>query len=278
MGQNMMIREPAVAGSFYPRTPEDLRKSVEELLQVKAEALHDVVGMVAPHAGYMFSGQVAGRVYASVRELQPEVVVIVGPSHREYFDGICLYEGEAYKTPLGLVKIDETLRKALLETGRPIFAGIQGHRSDGEGEHCIEVQLPFLQLLYETFTFVPIIMGDQRWAYCEFLATALANCLRHRKALLIASSDLSHYYSYEVAQQLDRQFIELLERKNPRELAQALESSEVEACGGGPVVAVQLAAQHLGAHQVQTLLYMNSGDVWVDKTRVVGYLAAVFTR
>ncbi len=272
------IRRPAVAGSFYPAGEEDLRKSVKNLLDEEIQPLTDVLGIVAPHAGYMFSGKVAGTIYGAVRRLQPDVVVLVGPSHMEYFDGVCIFEGDAFLTPLGEVPVDGKLRDELAQFGEPIFAGIAGHRSDGNGEHCLEVQLPFLQMLYEEFRIVPIIMGEQKWAYCEALAAALSSSLKGRNALLVASSDLSHYHSYEVAQQIDAQFIRLLEHGDPRALATALAEGEVEACGGGPVVAVQLACQKMGATKVRTLLYQNSGDVWVDKTRVVGYLAAAFEK
>ncbi|RMD98215.1 MAG: AmmeMemoRadiSam system protein B [Calditrichaeota bacterium] len=270
------IRKPAVAGSFYPREEENLKKTLEELLSVDVSPVHDARGLVVPHAGYMFSGSVAGTAYASVSKMSPEIVVMIGPSHREYFDGICIYNGKAYETPLGEVEVEASLREKLIQAGEPIWAGLEGHRSNGDGEHCLEVQLPFLQTIFDDFKILPIIMGDQRWDYCELLGDLLAQALQGSNALIIASSDLSHYHSYEVAQSIDAQFILLLEKSNPRELAIALERKEVEACGGGPVVATLIASKKLGAPRVQTLLYRNSGDVWVDKTRVVGYLAALF--
>lgn len=273
-----LVRRPAVAGTFYPGTEDELRNNVHYYLNHEIEPLSDVVGIVAPHAGYMFSGKVAGTVYGAVRELSPETIVLIGPSHFEYFEGICVYEGDAFQTPLGEVPVDTEFRERLVQAGNGIFAGIQGHGSNGQGEHCLEVQLPFLQELYDEFAIVPVIMGEQDWPTCEALAGALAEVCSDRNCLIIASSDLSHYHSYEVAQVIDARFIEMLQRGEPEALAEALEKREVEACGGGPVVATQLASQRLGADKTKVLLYQNSGDVWVDKTRVVGYLAAAFTR
>ncbi len=273
-----MVRRPAVAGSFYPGTEEELRNNVHYYLNTEIEPMSDVVGIVAPHAGYMFSGKVAGTIYGAIRELSPETVVLIGPSHLEYFKGICVYEGDAFQTPLGEVAIDAGFRERLTQKDERIFAGVKGHSSNGNGEHCLEVQLPFLQELFDEFQIVPIIMGDQNWEYCELLGRTLAEACAGHNCLLIASSDLSHYHSYEVAQVIDARFIQTLQKGEPKQLAEALEAREVEACGGGPVVATLLASQLLGAGKIKILLYQNSGDVWVDKTRVVGYLAAAFTK
>jgi len=276
MEQKGQVRRPAVAGSFYPGNAEALRRQVTEFLDNPVEPVKGAKGLVAPHAGYVFSGHVAGHSYAAVREAHPEVVVIISPSHREYFAGISVFDGAAYSTPLGEMPVDSELRDRLQNFGRPIFVGSAGHHTNGDGEHAIEVQLPFLQILFGTVAILPIVMGEQSAENCEFLARALAESLRDREALVAASSDLSHYHPYAVARSIDARFIDALKKGDPRALWSGLEQRRFEACGGGPVVAALDGCKRLGADQVEVLEYQNSGDVWDDRDHVVGYVAAVF--
>jgi hypothetical protein len=200
-----------------------------------------------------------------------DAVVIVSPSHREYFDGISVYPGDGYSTPLGTVQINEELRTGLLNEFPPVVADVAGHRD----EHAVEVQLPFLQEVLTHFSILPIVIGDQRREYCFGLGNALAGLLKGKNALLVASTDLSHYYPGEIASKLDEIMVEDVRSFNPESLMDHLESGRTEACGGGPTVAVMEALRHLGAKSMTILHHCNSGDVTGDYDQVVGYLSAV---
>ncbi|HEY4612819.1 MAG TPA: AmmeMemoRadiSam system protein B, partial [Bacteroidota bacterium] len=201
-------------------------------------------------------------------------VVIVGPSHREYFHGITVFPGDAYRTPLGDVAIDIALREELLKHSKEITLSQLGHRS----EHAIEVQLPFLQKVLRKFSFLPIVIGDQRRANCEALADALAKSIGTRNVLLVASSDLSHYHTHDEAVRLDRRVMKEVESFNPDGLMDRLERQEVEACGGGPMVSVMKAAQYLGANRSSVLQYCTSGDITGERDAVVGYLSVALVK
>jgi AmmeMemoRadiSam system protein B len=270
------IREPAVAGMFYPGIPAQLNRELEELLRdARPRTIEGtLVALIAPHAGYMYSGSTAALGYKLLLSRSFDVVVIVGPSHREYFRGISVYSGDAYRTPLGDVPIDTKLREELAAQSEAIVQSTIGHRA----EHSVEVQLPFLQKVFGQLSFLPIVMGDQRREYCDILAEALATTLKNRNALLIASSDLSHYHPHDVAVQLDKRVLQEVEAFNPDGLMEKLERDEVEACGGGPMVAVMKAAKALGANRSFILHHCTSGDVTGEKDAVVGYLSATLAK
>jgi hypothetical protein len=269
----MITRPPAVAGMFYPSRPDILTQQVDDLLE-RAESRPipgTIKGLLAPHAGYMYSGFTAAHGYKLLRGQSHITAVLIGPSHREYFDGVSIYSGDAYQTPLGTVMIDTSLRDALAASGHPIIVTSYGHRE----EHSIEVQLPFLQRVLTDFTILPIIMGEQRREYVETLAEALISTCRDRSVVIVASSDLSHYYPYHIAQELDRIVQEDVSQFDARKLLDDIEHERTEACGGGPLAAMLLATQGLGADRTEILHACNSGDVTGDKTGVVGYLSAV---
>ena len=268
------VRNAAVAGSFYDVDPENLRREVDFLLnEAKAPKLKGRIrGLVSPHAGYMYSGTVAAAVYRILKGSSYEAVLLVGPSHREYFDGVTIYPGDAYQTPLGQIPINNELRAALVRQFPFIQLSESGHRA----EHCLEVQLPFLQRVLGDFSIVPMIIGKQTKEYCLNLGNAMAAVARKRNVLLVASSDLSHYHPYDEAVRLDQQVISSVEAFDEHELMDRLDDERVEACGGGPVVAVMHASKLLGANRSHVLLYSNSGDVTGDKSAVVGYCSAAF--
>ena len=268
------IRNAAVAGSFYDSDPENLRREVDFLLnEAKAPKLKGQIrGLVAPHAGYMYSGSVAAAAYRTLHGLSYEAVMLVGPSHREYFNGVTIYPGDAYQTPLGQIPIHAELRAALLRQSPIIQLSEAGHRA----EHCLEVQLPFLQRVLGNFSIVPMIIGNQTKEYCLNLGNAIAAVARRRNILLIASSDLSHYHPYDAAVELDQQVISDVEAFDEHELMDRLVNSRDEACGGGPIVSVMHASKLLGANRSHLLLYNNSGDVTGDKSAVVGYCSLAF--
>jgi len=268
------VRKPAVAGSFYDGDPGRLSHQVDLLLtQAEDTDLEGTIrALVSPHAGYMYSGLAAAVGYKALRGSTYEAVLMVGPSHRESFDGVSIYPGDAYRTPLGDVPIHTEIRAALAAQSPVFVLSDVGHRS----EHCLEVQLPFLQKVLGEFSFVPMIVGNQSKEICLSLGTAIAEVARGKNILLVASSDLSHYHPYNTAVSLDRRVIDQVESFDELALMEQIETDRVEACGGGPVVSVMHAAKLLGANRSQVLFYCNSGDITGDKSAVVGYLSAAF--
>ena len=265
------VREPAVAGLFYPAEPEILRKEVQHLLHeaTASTAKGKAIALVLPHAGYMYSGFTASIGYKLLSKKTFDTIVIVSPSHREYFNGISVYDGTAFKTPLGNLPIDQELADALVDDNI-IIRSEDGHRK----EHAIEVHLPFLQTLFDTVKILPIVMGDQRRTLCFYLGDKLAEVLQRKNVLLLASTDLSHYHTYEEANLLDKIVLTDIASFDIEKLMDDLETQRIEMCGGGPTVAVLRAAKLLGATRTEILQHCNSGDVTGEHDRVVGYLSA----
>lgn len=269
------IREPALAGSWYPGDPEILSRDVKRYLENAKEEKVDgeIVALVSPHAGYMYSGQVAAYAYKLIEGKSFDTVVVVGPSHRFPFKGASLWDRGGFRTPLGVVPVDDELSKKLMEKRKEIRFIPEAHNQ----ENSLELQIPFLQTVLKSFKLVPIAMEpDWSWETCQYLASAIAETVRGKKVLLVASTDLSHYYTYNIAIELDRIFLNHIERFDIEGLNRDLKSNRTEACGGGPVVTIMLAAKTLGANQSKVLKYLNSGDVTGDRSRVVGYAAGVF--
>lgn len=272
MNEHAYIRPSAAAGMFYPDDAEQLRKEVSALLaSAPATKLNGFLhAIIVPHAGYMYSGYTAARAFTLLKEMKINTTVLVGPSHREYFDGVSVFPGAAYRTPLGTVLVDDELRTEILEKFSEIQCSHNGHRA----EHSLEVQLPFLQQVAKEIKILPIVMGDQRRSYCVKLGEILAEVVRGKNVLLLASSDLSHYYPYEIARSLDAIVLSSLRRLDNEQLMHDLETERAQACGGGPIVAVLTAAKKLGADSCSILHSCNSGDVTGDRDAVVGYVSA----
>ncbi len=266
------IRKAAVAGMFYPGMRDELRETLRRLLdEAHPDALPGIpVGLIAPHAGYPYSGLTAAYGYKAIEGRTFDTFILISPSHREYFDGVSVYSGEAYETPLGVLQVDQELRSEVTAAGTCIAASEDGHRK----EHAIEVHLPFLQMLFGAPKILPIVMGDQKRDYCFALGETLARCIAGKNVLMIASSDLSHYHPYDEANRLDRIVTNDIAAANPDQLMRDLELERTEACGGGPVVALLTAACRLGEVRSSILHHCNSGDVTGDTSGVVGYLSA----
>jgi AmmeMemoRadiSam system protein B len=267
------IRRPAVSGMFYPENPDALRRQVQQLFERaprKSVAGH-ILGIVSPHAGYLYSGLTAAAAYALLAGTKVETVVVVSPSHREYFAGVSVYPGDGYETPLGSVPVDQDLREELVKVCPLVRSNNAGH---GE-EHAIEVQLPFLQETLGEFKLLPLVMGDQSRTTCMALGKCLGAVVRGKNAVLVASTDLSHYHSSRVAEAMDSVMIEDVKRFDEDQLMTDLESGTTEACGGGPTVAVMAALKVLGARHMEVVHHCNSGDITGDTRSVVGYLSAV---
>lgn len=269
------IRKSQVAGAFYSAIKDTLERDIAVFLENAhaVEIVSKVYGLVAPHAGYMYSGGVAANAYRQVLDRDIDVVAVIAPSHRVYFENISVYNGAAYDTPIGPVSVNQDLVGELVARDPAIIASELGHEID---EHALEVHLPFLQQVLFDFTLIPIVMGDQNMQNVEILANALAEVLKDKKALIVASSDLSHFHHYNRAKLLDNVVVENINKFDHGKLSQDLASGRCEMCGGGPVIAAMKACKKLGANKSKVLLYRNSGDVSGDKESVVGYLAAMF--
>ncbi len=273
MSSSVQIRQCAVSGLFYPSDPVTLKRQLRSFLKTGPDKRDagTVRGLLSPHAGYMYSGPTAGAGYGRLRGARYGTVVVLSPSHREFFDGISVYSGDAYATPLGRVSVNADLREKLIETCPHARSSEEGH---GE-EHAIEVQLPFLQEVLGEFTILPIVIGNQKRGYCYALGEALGKVLKDESALLVASTDLSHYHPAKVADRLDSVFIEDVRNGDYGQLMADLEGGKTEACGGGPTVAVLIALHSLKATRIEVVHHCNSGDVTGERGSVVGYLAAV---
>jgi hypothetical protein len=276
------VRAPAVAGQFYTDDPRALREEITRYLDAATSKppAGEVVALVSPHAGYMYSGQVAAYGYRLVRGARYDVVVVVSPCHVEYFPYAAVYPGAAYRTPLGEIPVDAALAKLIASKSDLVRYDMKGHevRPMQRAEHSLEVQLPFLQVALGEFALVPIVMGDQSPRAVEALGEALAGALAGRRALIVASTDLSHFHGDREARALDAVFQKRLAAFDPGALLDELSRKGTEACGGGPTAAAMIAARKLGADRCEVLRYANSGDVTNDRGSVVGYVSAAMLR
>jgi MEMO1 family protein len=270
------IREPAVSGTFYPGNPELLRRDITKYLEdatfdvVKG----DVVGIISPHAGYVYSGPVAAYGYKSLLGKTYDTVIVIAPSHRVRFEGAAILNNGGYRTPLGVVEIDEDVSEEILKGSNSVNVNLKAHT----GEHSLEVQLPFLQVVLNSFKLVPLVMGTQDLATCEELSRCLYEVIKKsgKQFLIIGSSDLSHYYPYNEAVRIDNIIVEHLEKFNMQGLAEDSNRNRCEACGFGTIITTMTISEKCGATASRVLKYANSGDVSGDKSGVVGYLSGVF--
>ena len=270
-------REPAVAGSWYPGSRAALVSEVEAYLRAARpeRPRGRLMALISPHAGLRYSGPVAAWGYSLLRDEPPSTIVLVGPSHRVAFRGVCVWARGEWRTPLGPLAIDEAVAGTLVAKGGGIVDDGRPHVP----EHSLEMQLPFLKHLAPDARIVPMLMGTQSRGEVEMLAAALADVLQGTAALLVASSDLSHYHPAPEAGRLDAHVLEHVRRFDADGLMSLLERNHEHACGGGPIVAVMKAAKALGADEAAVLRYADSGDVPEgDKSQVVGYMSAALAR
>lgn len=267
------LRKSVIAGSWYPGDPVTLQGDINRYFQnvPDRELPGDIAGLIAPHAGYLYSGQVAAHAYKLIRGKKYDAVILIGPSHRVAFRGVSIYSRGAYETPLGQVPVDENLACEMMHHSTIIRDFPAAHAK----EHALEIQLPFLQVALGNFFFVPLVMGDQNEATCRELADVVSQAARKHRILIVASSDLSHFHPYREASELDGVVLQHIQDNDVEGLLKNLAHDKAEACGGGPMAVAMLAAQKLGAGHSLLLKYANSGDVTGDKHSVVGYMSAV---
>jgi len=282
-GNPPAVRQPGVAGSFYPADPKALTAMMDDMLaraaSVQPPIADPIIAVVAPHAGYQFSGPVAAYTYAALKGRKFSRVVVIAPSHYEAFDFTSVYDGDAYATPLGTVRVDKAFAAQLAKMSPTIQLSSRGHTPTKEGaEHALEAQLPWLQHVLGDFALVPIVMGDQSYENSRALGVALAKLIHGQDTLIVASSDLSHYHPYDDAVKIDHKTLNALEQWDYFSMSRNFEARVWEACGGAPIVAVMIYAERMGANEARVLKYANTGDVTGDHSRVVGYSADVFLK
>jgi len=224
---------------------------------------------------------VAGWSFKQVFEKNYDTVIVISPSHQEAFRGCAVYSGDAYRTPLGEILVDKELCREIADAGEMIEISDAGHKLSGwgQGEHALEVQLPFLQVaLSNQFKIVPIVMGQQIPDVMEDLSAALANSLKDKNFLIVASSDLSHYYPYDEARAMDKSIVDFFDEFNDTEIMDGVATNSIEACGGGPIVSMMKALKQIGSAEATTLYYATSGDVPIgEKDQVVGYMSGMIS-
>jgi AmmeMemoRadiSam system protein B len=274
------IRPSSIAGQWYPGDPARLADSVDRYLQ-NAKPLDiqgQVIGVIAPHAGHRYSGLVAGHAFAAVEGLKPALVAIISPMHHPYSQPLLTTSHGAYETPLGHIPVDLDAVQALDAYLREKMGfGLEPISRDPE--HSLEIELPFLQRALEgDFHLLPVMMRDQSVNTARTLGYGLARVLGDGNPLLVASTDLSHFYDQVTAEKLDTEMLRRIVSFQPEAVLEAEKKGLGFACGRGAVAATLWAAQKLGADRVQRLHYATSGEITGDTERVVGYGAAVITR
>lgn len=269
-----MIRRPVVAGQFYPGTEKSLLREVEDLID-KAAKKEPALGVVSPHAGYMFSGPVAGQVLSSIAPRK--TYLIMGPNHTGMGEDFSLSAAEAWKTPLGEVKVNAELARKILEISKNIVPDNAAHMA----EHSIEVQLPFLQALNKEFSFIPIVIGHAAAATYKAvgkeLARAIKECKLEKDITIIASSDMTHYEPHETAKKKDAKAIEAILALDEEALLRNVERLSISMCGYAPAYIMLVAAKELGARTARLVKYQTSGETSGDYSAVVGYAGIVIS-
>lgn len=282
----MKIRRPTQAGAFYEGGAEALKMQIENcflhdlgpkrLPEVNENGPRNVIGLVCPHAGYMYSGAVAANAYYELaQDGKPDTVVILGPNHSGYGSALALMNEGVWRTPLGDVEVDGETANRIVEETRLVDVDDLAHRF----EHSIEVQLPFLQYLYGSeFKFVPICFQMQDLSSAVEVGQALVEVLANKNAVTIASSDMTHYEPKGNAETKDLAALKAVEAMDEKRFYSIIETRNVTACGYGPIAAVIAASKGLGAKEAKLLCYKSSGDITGDYSSVVGYAAVSFKK
>jgi AmmeMemoRadiSam system protein B/AmmeMemoRadiSam system protein A len=278
-------RPAAVAGKFYPEDPSQLSATIDAMMREAVSAeMEPPIALVVPHAGYVYSGRICADAFKLASRFSFDRIIILGTNHTTPdFQGISIFETGEFETPLGRIPIDEEIAKKLLATGKPVTADRRVHRL----EHSIEVILPFIQKVFPKAKIVPVIIGEPNIDICQRFGGILAEAIKGKNALIIASSDLSHYPSYSDATEVDRRTLNAMTRLDPgaflaevrRQEGQSVRNLATAACGLGPIMTAMAAAGSLGADCGRVISHANSGDVTLgDSSRVVGYAAVSFCR
>jgi AmmeMemoRadiSam system protein B len=267
-----MIRPPAVAGRFYPNELARLNEELDIFLAARAQRIRAQACLV-PHAGYKYSGHVAGVVYNRMEI--PSRVILLGPRHFPRGAPLAILSDGAWQTPLGLAPIDRPLAEKIMRTCPLLREDAVAH----SGEHSLEVQLPFLQRLAPSFTFVPIVIGSVQYAELEALGHAIAEVIgsEQEPILMVASSDMNHYESDAVTRVKDRKAIDRILALDPRALFDTVRDEDISMCGYGAAVAMLTAVRQMGATRAELVRYATSGESSGDLQEVVGYAGIIIS-
>jgi AmmeMemoRadiSam system protein B len=275
------IRRPAVAGIFYPRDPFELNQAIERSFKDQrfgpnkippSGSKRRVYGIVSPHAGYLYSSAVAANGFYEVSSMEFDDVVMIGPNHYGIGTGAAIMNTGLWETPLGQVEINQELSSVISKNSEIIDLDDFAHSKD----HCLEVQLPFVQYIKKKFRIVPIILIMQDRQTAEDIGRSIAQSIINTKSLLIASSDFTHYESNSEAHRKDMELIKAILSLDILKFYTTLERENVSACGYGAIASIMTAAKNLGATKGELLKYATSGDIIGDTNTVVGYSSIVF--
>ena len=280
MGTTINVRPSPIAGQWYEGNPKTLARVVDEYLDNAQlpELDGDLVAVIAPHAGHVYSGPVAGYAFAALRGRSPDLVAVISPMHHPYYEPLITTAHDAYSTPLGNIPVDKEALSALdVELKSELGFGLSPVSRDKE--HSLEIELPFLQRVFRSeWKLLPVMVRAQDPRVSQGLGKALANVLRGKNFVLVASTDLSHFYDQDTAELLDAEMLKRFESFDPDSIFEAERTGKAFACGHAAVAAVMWAARELGANRVKVLHHATSGDVIGDFSSVVGYGAAVILK
>jgi AmmeMemoRadiSam system protein B len=268
------FRKAGVAGSFYSRDKLILERELSMLLESAPvlQLRRPVRAIIAPHAGYLYSGGVAARAYGQILNSNYRRVLVLAASHEESYSFCSIYPGLGYVTPLGEIPIDEIYSKKLTNFSLHIQLSETGHT---QVEHAIEVQLPFLQLCLGKFSLIPIMMGEQSMDLINALVESIVKSVPADGTLIVASSDLSHGHPDQKARLLDQTTVEAINLFDENQLWREIGEKQAEMCGYGPVIAAMKISKKYGAREAKVMMYRHSGDITGNNDKVVGYLSAI---
>ncbi len=265
-----MSRSPAVAGSFYPGDTKSLSAEIQKHIEERTDKSR-VAGIVSPHAGFMYSGDVAGAVYSRIEI--PDTVIIIGPNHTGQGPRVSVMTEGTWSMPFGEVEIDAELARTVCESSSLIHADSMAHQS----EHSLETQIPFLQYFKKEFKIVPICLMRVSLEECEEVARAVAGAVERlsRTALIVASSDMTHYESHDSAKRKDQKAIDRILQMDAKGLFETVRDNDISMCGVNPVTVMLMCTGRMGAGRAELVKYMTSGEVSGDMDHVVGYAGMI---
>jgi MEMO1 family protein len=267
-----MMREAAVAGQFYPAWPKELKETIKHMVEPDAHKT-DAIGVVSPHAGYMYSGAVAGAVFSRVKF--KDTFILIGPNHRGIGKPFSIMTEGTWKTPLGKARINSTIAEAILHESSNLQEDDVAHQY----EHSLEVQVPFLQYFEPDVMIVPIVFSQADPSVYEEIGKAIARVLKRpgNEAVIVASSDMTHYEPHEKAKEKDNKAIEAMLDLDAKELAKRVAGYHITMCGYAPAISLITAAKELGAKKAELVKYQTSGDTSGDFSSVVGYAGIIIS-
>jgi len=268
-----MIRNPSVAGYFYPASASEIRAMMAGFIDKNAPK-EEVVGLLAPHAGYQYSGAVTGATLSRVRF--KDTFIIIGPTHSGLGKPFSVWTEGSWRTPLGEAKVDEELAEKMVAISQYLESDTMAHRE----EHAVEVQIPFLQYIKPDVKIVPVILAGAPDSVYKEIGHDIARAIKElkRETVIMASGDMTHYEPHEVAKEKDMKAVEAMLALDEDELSRRYRGLDISMCAYGPVVCLIAAAKELGAKSAELVKYRTSGDATGDKSAVVGYAGVIFKK